>query len=148
MKRSEGIKWEGQRGEDRQVREGFECARQTATRKGREGKGTFFLSSKFLGFLFRIRFIRYCFLSFIRKILLFLKVTRAAFSPAYIEKKRCDQRQIFCPPIWKLHHMSPLAFIPTKLSLFLFLSFSLFNFSFHFPLSHLQVHRRLCPASL
>jgi hypothetical protein len=49
---------EGQRREGRQVREGFECARETATTKGREGKGTFFfLSSRFLGFLFRIRFI-------------------------------------------------------------------------------------------
>jgi hypothetical protein len=44
--------------EDRQVRQGFECARQTATRKEREGKGTFFLLSSFLGFLFRIHFIR------------------------------------------------------------------------------------------
>ena len=32
----------GERGEGRQVREGFECARQTATRKGREEKPTFF----------------------------------------------------------------------------------------------------------
>jgi hypothetical protein len=36
---------EEERGEDRQVREGFECARQTASRKGREGK---FLTSRIL----------------------------------------------------------------------------------------------------
>jgi hypothetical protein len=50
---------EGERGEGRQVREGFECARQTATRMGREDKPTFFLSSSYFGFLIRIRFLFY-----------------------------------------------------------------------------------------
>jgi hypothetical protein len=46
---------EGEMGEGRQVREGFECARQTATRKGREEKPSFFLLSSYLGFLIRMR---------------------------------------------------------------------------------------------
>jgi hypothetical protein len=48
---------EGERGEGTQVGEGFECARQTATRKGMEDKPTFFLWSSYLGFLIRIRFL-------------------------------------------------------------------------------------------
>jgi hypothetical protein len=47
-----------------QVGEGFECARQTATirqtaRKKQRGKNNFLLSSRLLGFSFRIRFIIY-----------------------------------------------------------------------------------------
>ena len=58
------------------MREGFECARETPTRKGREGKGTFFGRVGFYVF-----YSGYVLLSlfFSMKILLFLKVTRAAF---------------------------------------------------------------------
>ncbi len=48
---------EGETGEGRQVREGFECARQTVTRKGREEKPTFSSRAVFKVFLLRIRFL-------------------------------------------------------------------------------------------
>ena len=51
---------EGGRGEGRQVREGFECARQTATRKGGK-KNQLFSLEQFFRFVFvRIRFL-FCF---------------------------------------------------------------------------------------
>jgi hypothetical protein len=89
------------------VREGFECARQTATRKGREEKPTFSLEQFFRFFCPDTFSFLFC---FSLKIILFLKVTRASFFYASFENRRCHQRQIFCPPNSKLQHMSPLVF--------------------------------------